>query len=393
MTWKSTRLKYLAQVPITNGLGEAGAFDDPSWPRYVRTTDIAGPRTLREDVFASLPQEIAARAPLISGDLVLTAAGTIGKSLLYLDSARACYAGYLVRFRPRSDVDPRFISYWTESTPYWDQIRAGTVVSTIENFSAGKYRNMVIAVPDTAGQKVIADFLDAETARIDALIAKKRRMIELLIERLVTVVKIHSQRVTRRTMLRRLAESVRTGGTPTDASLYGPAGSFEFFVEWLSPGDFDGTLDIQRAARDLSKEWAVPAFRAGSILIVGIGATAGKVGFLQRPAWGNQQVTAIEIEDSQLARHVAWELWSSREALLARAPFTTLPILNNDFLKSLDVAHPVPEACRETVALLDAEAGKQEQLTQCLSEQIELLSEHRQALITAAVTGQLPIPA
>ena len=42
------------------------------------------------------------------GDIVMTAAGTIGKSLLYHSEDAACYAGYLVRFRPRSDVDERF---------------------------------------------------------------------------------------------------------------------------------------------------------------------------------------------------------------------------------------------------------------------------------------------
>jgi len=38
-------------------------------------------------------------------------------------------------------------------------------------------------VPTLAEQRAIADFLDAETARIDALIAKKRKMINLIGER------------------------------------------------------------------------------------------------------------------------------------------------------------------------------------------------------------------
>ena len=137
MTWQNTRLKFLAAIPIQNGLGESGGEDNPDWPRYIRTTDIAGPRELRNDVFASLPPDVAQRALLSPGDLLMTAAGaTIGKSLLYLDNRAACYAGYLVRFRPGRSVDPRFISYWTESLAYGDQIRAGGVVSTIANFSA-----------------------------------------------------------------------------------------------------------------------------------------------------------------------------------------------------------------------------------------------------------------
>ncbi len=144
MTRTSTRLKYLAAEPIVNGVGEAADQDDPTWPRYVRTTDIAGPTSLREDTFASLPPEIARRAPLIRGDIVMTAAGTIGKSFRYEEPGSACFAGYLVRFRAGPGVDPRFVSYWMETPEYWNQIEHGKVVSTIENFSAGKYRNLMI---------------------------------------------------------------------------------------------------------------------------------------------------------------------------------------------------------------------------------------------------------
>ncbi len=38
-------------------------------------------------------------------------------------------------------------------------------------------------VPPLSKQRAIADYLDTETARIDALITKKRRLIDLLAER------------------------------------------------------------------------------------------------------------------------------------------------------------------------------------------------------------------
>jgi type I restriction enzyme S subunit len=37
-----------------------------------------------------------------------------------------------------------------------------------------------VPLPELPVQDAVADFLDAETARIDTLIAKKRRMLELL---------------------------------------------------------------------------------------------------------------------------------------------------------------------------------------------------------------------
>ena len=69
-----------------------------------------------------------------------------------------------------------------ESRHYWDQIATGKVVSTIENFSAGKYQNLSCPVPSTEMQREIADYLDNETNRIDALIAKVDTQVELLKE-------------------------------------------------------------------------------------------------------------------------------------------------------------------------------------------------------------------
>jgi type I restriction enzyme S subunit len=42
--------------------------------------------------------------------------------------------------------------------------------------------------PGSHEQRVIADFLDRETARIDALVAKKERLIELLREKRTAII-------------------------------------------------------------------------------------------------------------------------------------------------------------------------------------------------------------
>ena len=45
--------------------------------------------------------------------------------------------------------------------------------------------DIAVSVPSLGEQRAIADYLDTETARIDALITKKRRLITLLEERMV----------------------------------------------------------------------------------------------------------------------------------------------------------------------------------------------------------------
>ena len=183
--WEVKRLKFVAAEPIKNGIGEAGAHDDPEWPRYVRISDIAGPRELREDTFKSLPPDLAREAPFRVGDILFAAVGaTFGKSYLHLrDVGPVCFAGYMVRFSPGRRVAPTFAAYWTESSAYWALVQSRVVQATIQNFSAARYKELALPLPSVAEQRAISAFLDRETARIDALVAKKERLIELLQEK------------------------------------------------------------------------------------------------------------------------------------------------------------------------------------------------------------------
>lgn len=121
---------------------------------------------------------------LKKGDLLFAAAGTIGKSYLHLsDEEESCYAGYLVRFRPTDELLGRYISYWSQSIHFWDQVNAGAVVSTIANFSAGRYRNLEVPLPDPASIEVVVRYLDNAEMRIARAIQAKQRVAELLRER------------------------------------------------------------------------------------------------------------------------------------------------------------------------------------------------------------------
>ncbi|MCA9463817.1 MAG: restriction endonuclease subunit S, partial [Nitrospira sp.] len=86
------------------------------------------------------------------------------------------------------------MSYWTESQAYWDQVKANVIQSTIQNFSAARYGRLVVQVPPLEEQQAIAAWLDERTARIDTLIAKKQRLIELLQEKRQAII---SKAVTR----------------------------------------------------------------------------------------------------------------------------------------------------------------------------------------------------
>ncbi len=183
--WEVKRLKHVAKEPLQYGASEASEFNDPGEPRFIRITDIDETGQLREDTFRSLPEEIARPYLLKRGDLLLARSGaTVGKTFLYQESwGKACYAGYLIRLRTNNAVcTPEFVSYFTLSSAYWSWLSGTFIQATIQNVSAERYANLRVTLPPLREQQQITSFLDRETAKLDALIAKVREGIEKLKE-------------------------------------------------------------------------------------------------------------------------------------------------------------------------------------------------------------------
>jgi type I restriction enzyme S subunit len=82
------------------------------------------------------------------------------------------------------DVEPPFMAYWLEgiSEPLLknlvDEAGHGTQVIRMN-----RWRTLRVPVPPVPEQQAIVAFLDYETTKIDALIAKKERLLELLDEK------------------------------------------------------------------------------------------------------------------------------------------------------------------------------------------------------------------
>jgi len=119
------RLRFACSEPLKYGANAAAQFDDPSWPRFVRITDITEDGRLKEDTFRSLPLEEAAPYLLNDGDVLLARSGSIGRSFIYKPEwGVACHAGYLIRARLSHQFDPKFVYWALNSDSYWAWIEA-----------------------------------------------------------------------------------------------------------------------------------------------------------------------------------------------------------------------------------------------------------------------------
>lgn len=351
----------------------------------------------------------------------MTAAGaTIGKSLLYGATDEACYAGYLVRFRPTTVVDGRFVAYWMESRHYWDQIASGKVVSTIENFSAGKYQNLSCPAPSTVLQRAIADYLDAETARIDALIAKKQLMIELLRQReiamLETVLLVGDGPGSARfeghwtpflpadwsiSPIKHLAHCSNSGAWGEEPGIHEVDLPVATTAQIDSEGQFHtANMTIRSFTPDEAARYRCSP---GDIVVVKSSGSAtniisGKAGLVSEAdesfVFSNflmrLRPDARRVDPRFLYLALVSHLTKQRIERMVSA--TTYPNLQVGEYLSAKVPVPPLVIQRQLLDEFDRRAGGIRSLRVQLSRSIDLLRERRKALITAAVTGELEVP-
>lgn len=77
------------------------------------------------------------------------------------------------------EVIPEWAFYWLSTIDFGEHVNPGAVPS----FSEGYQSVLPIPVPPVEEQKVISRFLDFKTAQIDALIAKKKALLDKLAEK------------------------------------------------------------------------------------------------------------------------------------------------------------------------------------------------------------------
>lgn len=291
---------------------------------------------------------------------------------------------------PLRELDIRYFRYVLGvAKDSLDSLGQGSTFVELSAEALGSYQ---VPYPSPHTQRAIADYLDTETARIDALITKKREMSDL--ERDRFQIRAFGQTVGGpQVPLRRLARTVQTGTTPRSSEMDRLVADAD--VEWISPGDVGELLDAKPAARSLNedalRERHCPEFPSNSTLFVGIGATAGRVAHLDRRATGNQQVTCVVAGPMLDQRFLSWQLWSRQEELRATAPYTTLPIISNEFIRALPISVPAKREQERVAKDLDQAAVRVSELRRKLETQISLLREHRTALITSAVAGEFEI--
>lgn len=306
---------------------------------------------------------------------------------------------------PLTEIDARYFRY--QLIAQNEALCSRGAGSTFMELSSEALASLPVLWPSLNDQRRIADFLDIETGRIDDFGLTRDRQLAVAVERLRALASMRTGRFAVRSIrevpegwsiqeLRRSVRTIRTGATP-------PTYGVDRWVvkespgalPWYGPSSFLDHPKLGHAVKCIDSQaltdGVVPFWPEGAVLIVGIGATAGKVAYLTHTASGNQQITAMIPDVGTRGRFLAWQLWAASAELRELAPYTTLPIINNDFLKSFRLAVPSLNAQSRIAEELNLAADGLHLLEVVAARAKAVAYERRQALITAAVTGQIDV--
>lgn len=339
-----------------------------------------------------------------------------------------CAAGFgtteLTVLRPNPAVaDARYINYIVQCSSFrasgaGAMTGAGGLKRVPDEFT----RNFPVSLPELGEQRVIASNLDRETARIDALIEKKTRFIELLREKrqaLITHavtkgldpnVKVKDSgvewlgEVPEHWEVKRLRHALRV---LTDYTSNGSFASLAENVEYLSEGysrlvrltdlrenlENDG-LYVDQSAHEFLRN---SELFGGEVLLANVGAYAGLVCLM--PSIGGKatlgpNMMLLRFREQLISNDFAFTALGSlyaQEQLRILAVSAAQPKLNKDDVRSCVLAVPPLDEQREILAFVSFEAGRIDRLLQTTERSIGLLKERRSALTTAAVTGQIDL--
>ena len=137
--------------------------------RYIRITDIKDDGSLNNDIV--YPEVVDNRYLLQENDFLIARSGaTVGKTFLYKTSYGKCiFAGYLVRYRINSNVNPMYLLYYTQASPYKKWVKITQRVAAQPNINGQEYLKFPFVFPPLDIQNQIVEEITLRKEQIKNL--------------------------------------------------------------------------------------------------------------------------------------------------------------------------------------------------------------------------------
>jgi len=312
---------------------------------------------------------------------------------------RGIVSGHYICYRPQHREESRFLAYLLRSPVYTaelHQLSRGVRPNQLE-IDNDAFRALAVRLPSLCEQRAIAEFLDTETTRINALIAKKRHMIHLLGERHRSELDV-LLRPERQVALRRVAELLP--GYMFSSSEFSPHAAGPRLLRGVNVGvgaiRWDDTVNLD-VGRPIPERYRLAMgdivigmdrpFISGGTRVARIDEGSEGALLVQRVC----RIRASTLNEAILVEHV---LRSTAFIAHVEADLTgvSVPHLSDEQIGSMTIPVFRYGELGAIIPRLLRVSARAELIAHRLRKQIGLLQQHRQALITAAVTGELEVP-
>lgn len=312
-----------------------------------------------------------------------------------------------IRLSVNNNYDPRYVTYWINSSicrAFSESISSGT---TRLRVNLGGIKKLPLLVFEHQEQQKIANFLDRETAKLDTLIAKQEKLIELLQEKRQAII---SHAVTKG-----LDPNVKMknsgvewlGMVPEHWEIHQTKRIFKLVVDVAPDNNNHELLSIYteigvRPRKELEEKGNKASstdgyfiVKKGDFIVNKLLAWMGAIGLsnydgVTSPAYDILRpfkTTNQQYYDFLFRCGVMFTEFRkySRGIMDMR-----LRLYFEEF-GQLNIPYPPPEEQKEISNWLSDKTSKIDFLVEKSKQSIELAKEHRTALISAAVTGKIDV--
>lgn len=406
VAWKRTRLDRVATVNARIGWKALTATEYQSDGYAFLATPNIKPEFIdfaNVNYINNFRYQESPELKLRPGDVLLAKDGnTLGIANIVRSLPRpATVNGSIAVLRP-FDVEPRFLRYSLMSSSTQSLIEALKGGMGVPHLFQWDIRRLPLYLPNLDEQRRIADFLDAETIRINSLYRLQSRLRSTVLARMAAQTDLRVDELGRShgtVPFRRMICRIEQGVSPQcDNVAAGPGAWGVLKVSAVKNGAFfdaenkqlpDG---VEPVLRYEVKHGDLLITRANTPQLVGAAAVAVDP---RKKLMLCDKIFRVTVTPDLSREFLILVSLSTRVrdqcAEASHGASQSMANLKSEEIKSWPIPRAPIAAQRDVVSELNKIRGHTARLVARIDRQLALLAERRQAMITAAVTGQIDV--
>lgn len=422
--WNVVRLKYASSI---NDETLSENTDRDFEFLYVDIGSVDSVKGIQEREFMRFEASPSRARRIVSeGDVIISTVRTYLRAIAPIDGDDenlVVSTGFAV-IRPKKTLNSKFAAYALRAPYFVDSVVANAVGVSYPAIGENAIGGLFIAIPSLEEQFAISYFLYRETAKIDALIEKKERLIELLYEKRTVLITHAVTKGLDPNAPMKDSGIEWLGNIPTNWKALQFRRGILFLTDFEANGSFSTIKESVNLDRGEPYAWYVRAtdlenekigiseetrycdretyqflrktsLQGGELLVTKRGEI-GKVylmPILNRPATLGPNLYLVKL-NAILFPQFAYLWFSSnlgRPQLELANKSTTIGAVYKDDIKSCICLFPSFEEQKAICKFLNRKTAKIDSLIFKVYEAIGKLKEYRTALISAAVTGKIDV--